>query len=345
MGRPLRASKRTPCPCCGKQGWPCYQTANGEVGYCESVVSDATDRGGLYRHFLVERDRTNWKPRPVAAPKPQPHPAAAQPEHLNMIYSAVLNRLGLSHDRRAKLLTRGLDPNAIEGGAYRDTPTREEGDEIARLLEPLGLSGVPGFYCRGGRWRLLGCYPGTVIPYRDAQGLIRGLSYRLDVPLVNEKGKATAKYLWFSSDPEATFDDGAQKYPRGTRLTPPLHFAGAAKVNSAREILLTEGALKADVASHLMGVSFIASAGVNQWGAGFAQNFRRHFPQARAVVCYDSDWRSNEHVRRALESLMADLRDAGVRYVVRSWPQYPNCKGIDDLALVLSQSNKGVLAA
>jgi hypothetical protein len=151
--------------------------------------------------------------------------------------------------------------------------------------------------------------------------------------------------LWLSSDPEATFDDGAQKYPRGTKLTPPLHFAGAAKVNSAREILLTEGALKADVTSHLMGVPVIASAGVNQWGAGFAQNFKRHFPQARATICFDSDWRSNEHVRRALESLMVDLRDAGVRYVVRSWPQYPDCKGVDDLALALSQSNKGVLAA
>jgi hypothetical protein len=205
---------------------------------------------------------------------------------------------------------------------------------------------VPGFYFRGGRWRMLGCYPGTFVPYRDAQGLIRGLSYRLDVPLVNEKGKVKGKYLWLSSDPEATFEDGGQKYLRGTKLTPPLHFAGADKVNSAREILLSEGALKADVASHLLGVPVIAAAGVSQWGEGFAENFKRHFPQARAVICYDADWRTNEHVRLALEKLMADLRDASVRYVVRSWPQYPDCKGIDDLALALSQSVKReVLAA
>jgi hypothetical protein len=242
------------------------------------------------------------------------------------------------------LLARGMNDKAVEAGQYRDTPTREEGDRIARLLEPLGLSGVPGFYFRGGGWRMVGCFPGTFVPYRDAQGLIRGLSYRLDVPLVNEKGKAKAKYLWLSSDPDATYDDGGQKYPRGTKLTPPLHFAGAVKVNSAREICLTEGALKSDVASHLLGVPFIGAGGVSQWGDGFAENFKRHFPSARAVICYDSDWRSNKDVRRELEKLMVDLRDAGVRYVVRSWPQ-SSAKGIDDLALALSHSNKGVRAA
>jgi hypothetical protein len=260
-----------------------------------------------------------------------------------MIYSALLGRLGLSPARRDGLLARGLDAKSIAAGEYRDTPTREEGDGIARLLEPLGLAGVPGFYFRGG-WRMVGCFPGTFVPYRDAQGLIRGLSYRLDVPLVNEKGKAKAKYLWLSSDPEATFEDGGQKYPRGTKLTPPLHFAGAARLNSAREVCLTEGALKADVASHLLGVPIIAAGGVSQWGGGFAANFKRHFPAARATICFDSDWRSNKDVRHALEKLMADLRDAGARYVVRSWPRH-EAKGIDDLALALSQSHKGVQAA
>jgi hypothetical protein len=186
---------------------------------------------------------------------------------------------------------------------------------------------------------MVGCYPGTFVPYRDAQGRIRGLSYRLDTPI--EK----TKYLWVSSDPERKFADGVQKFPRGTKLTPPLHFAGAHKLNSAREIILTEGALKADVASHLLDVPIIGAGGVTQWGDGFAEKFKGYFPKARAAVAYDSDWRTNEHVHRALAKLMSDLDSAGVRYVVRSWPGYPECKGIDDVALALSLEGKGVLAA
>lgn len=340
MPKPIRASKRTPCPVCGKKGWPCYQTANREVAYCESVFSDATDRDGLFRHFLVERERADWKPREVRRDeKPKPLPNVAAPDHLHLIYTAVLNRLSLSGERCLKLEARGLDLKAIERGGYRDTPTRDECDSIARLIEPLGLDGVPGFYFRGGRWRLIGCHAGTIVPYRDTEGRIRGLSYRLDTPL--EK----TKYLWMSSDPERTFDDGAQRFPRGTKLTPPLHFAGAQKLNSAREILLTEGALKADVASHLLDVPIIGAAGVSQWGDGFARHFKRRFPKARATICYDSDWRTNPHVKHALENLMADLRDAGVRYVVRSWPDYPECKGIDDLALAMNLKAKEVRAA
>lgn len=345
MPKPIRASKRTPCPVCGAEKWPCYQTANREVAYCENVANDATDKDGLYRHFLVERDRAEWKPRPVRVEPPKASPATASPDHLHLIYESVLNRLSLSQERLSRLLARGFDVRAVERGCYRDTPTREECDAIARRLEPLGLEGVPGFYFRSGRWRMLGCYPGTFVPYRDAQGRIRGLSYRLDVPLKNEKVKDSAKYLWLSSDPESEFDDGAQKYPRGTKLTPPLHFAGAQKLNSAREICLTEGALKADVASHLLDVPIIGAAGVTQWGDGFARKFKGQFPRARAVICYDSDYRSNKDVRRALEKLMADLGGAGVRFSVRSWPDYPACKGIDDLALALSLEGKGVLAA
>ena len=339
MPKPIRASKRTPCPVCGGEKWPCYQTANGEVAFCENVTSDATDKEGLFRHFLVERDRTEWRPRPVRVESPKALSAIASPDHLHLVYESVLNRLSLSQEGLSKLLARGFDKRAAVRGMYRDTPTRDECVEVARRLAPLGLEGVPGFYFRGGGWRLVSRFPGTIAPYRDAQGRILGLSYRLDTPL--EK----AKYLWLSSDPERRFDDGAQKFPRGTKLTPPLHFAGAQKLGSAREICLTEGALKADVASHLLDVPIIGAAGVTQWGDGFAAKFKRLFPRARAAVCYDSDWRSNVHVRRALERLMSDLGAAGVRYVVRSWPEYPECKGIDDLALSLSLEGKGVLAA
>jgi hypothetical protein len=320
---------------------------SGEVAYCESVVSDATDKQGLYRHFLVERDRSDWKPRPprkVVDLVNKVPPAYASPDHLNLVYGSLLARLGLSEERRERLRARGLHTHQLYSLQYRDTPGREESDALAEELAPLGLEGVPGFHRRGGRWRIAGCFPGFFVPYSDSHGRIRGLSYRLDVPLVDEKGKATAKYLWLSSDPEATYDDGQQKYPSGTRVRVPLHFARPDLIPGSPDILLTEGSLKSQIAAELLRLPFIGAGGVNQWGEQFAPAFKRLFPGKRAVLCFDSDWRSNQHVRRALESLMARLRDAGVRYVVRSWPQY-DAKGIDDLALALSQSHKGVMAA
>lgn len=333
----IRAAKKTPCLVCDGHGWPCYFFQSREVAGCKNVPSERLDKDGLYLHILVERER-DWKPRPVLKTTQKPVVAVAGADHLNLVYGAALERLPLSSGRRQRLLARGLNHKAIDAGLYRDTPTREQADEIARRLEALGLSNVPGFYFRGDRWRMVGTFNGYFVPYRDMEGRISGLSYRLDTPI--EK----TKYLWLSTDPEKKFNDGRQKYPRGTKLTPPLHFARPDLIKNSPDILLTEGALKADVAAHLLGVPIIGAGGVTQWGDGFAEKFKGHFPDKRAVICYDADWRSNEHVRRALETLMANLRDARVPYVVRSWPQY-DAKGIDDLALLLSQSQvKGVAA-
>lgn len=45
MAKIVRASKRNPCPVCGRKKWPCY-VLNGEVAYCESVTGDVTDKQG-----------------------------------------------------------------------------------------------------------------------------------------------------------------------------------------------------------------------------------------------------------------------------------------------------------
>lgn len=338
--RIVRASKKHRCLVCDGTGWPCYYLENREVAGCKNVPGDRRDRDGLHLHILVARHNPVRDSRPRPAPKVErrkARPAIAPPDRLHSVYSALLTHRGLLGERRENLLARGLTPESIEAGGYRDTPTREEAEQLVRLLEPYGLSGVPGFYRRDGRWRMLGCYPGTFVPYRGAAGRIRGLSYRLDVPV--EK----TKYLWLSTDPEVTFDDGRQKFPQGAKLTPPLHFARPDLIASSPDILLTEGSLKGDVAASLLGLPFICAGGVTQWGEDFAERFKRKFPDKRAVICYDADWRTKREVRHALERLMASLRDARVPYVVRSWPDYPEAKGIDDLALLLTR--KEVLAA
>lgn len=344
MSKPfVGASRKHPCPLCGRKEWPCYWRPDGSVVWCKVTPSDRTDRQGNYCHVL---QYDSPRPAPMVSAKPTPRPALAPADHRHAVYSALLSRLTLSPAHYARLEARGLDRAAIESNGYRSTPARDECDRLASALADFGLDGVPGFFFKGGAWRLR--WPvgdGFFVPYRDAAGLILGMMYRLDAPLVDDKGKVTAKYLWLSSDPADTDKGGRQRWPRGSKLCPPVHVAGRHLLASASELMLTEGALKGDVAAHLLGVPLLCAGGVTQWGEGFAEGFRRQYPGRRAVVAYDSDWRTNPHVRRALESLMASLRAAGVPYAVRSWPQYPQAKGVDDLALLLSESPREVRAA
>jgi len=333
------ASRKRPCPLCGRREWPCYWRSDESVVWCKTVVSDKTDRLGRYCHVLKFDSARPTTPAPSA--KPTPRPALASQDRRHLVYSELLALLPLHPPHFDKLLSRGLSPEAIEVNGYKSTPARDEGDALAVALADYGLNGVPGFFHRRGSWRLRWCRPGYFVPYRDGRGRILGLSYRLD-----EEAEDGAKYLWLSTNPEDTFEGGGQKYPRGTKLCAPVHVAGREWLPSASEVWLTEGALKGDVAAHLLRVPFLCAGGVTQWGEGFERRFKNQFPGRRAVVAFDADWRTKREVRHALESLMARLRDAGVSYVVRSWPNYPEAKGIDDLALVLSQSRgEGVRAA
>jgi hypothetical protein len=110
-------------------------------------------------------------------------------------------------------------------------------------------------------------------------------------------------------------------------------------------VLLTEGALKADVASYLLDAPVIAAAGVHNFGQDFAANLRVKFPNLRTTfIAFDSDFRVKPQVKAALEKLMRDLAGVGFKVRVRTWP--PEFKGLDDYLLALASSQtKGVQAA
>jgi hypothetical protein len=289
----------------------------------------------------------SYSPPIVKAAKPPTTTVApaVSAAHRHKVYSALLASLPLSAHRRDNLLERGLTPELIEANGYRDTPTTDESDALAASLAPLGLEGVAGFFFMRGAWRLRWCRPaGFFVPYTDFDGNIRGMMWRFDVPV--EK----MKYRWLSSNPEDTNDAGNIKFPKGASSHAPLHFSRPELIASSSDIWLTEGALKSDIASFLLNVPFIASGGVSQWGSEFGEQFKQKFPEHRAVIAFDRDWHTgrdgkpNKHVKLALKSLMCQLDEARVNYIVRSWDR-PDAKGIDDLALLLSLESKSRRAA
>jgi hypothetical protein len=220
-----------------------------------------------------------------------------------------------------------MSEQEIERHGYVSTPGAGEGERIAGELSAFNLEGVPGFFMQGSAWHMRDYGAGFFVPVRDERSRIAGLQIRRD--------DAEPRYIWFSSN----------NYPHGTSSGAPIHFARPHLLCGASEVLLTEGALKADVVSYFMDAPVIAAAGVHNFGQDFAATLRVKFPNLRTtLVAFDSDWRIKPQVQSALEKLMRDLAGIGFKVRVRTWP--PEYKGLDDylLALALSQT-KGVQAA
>ncbi len=247
----------------------------------------------------------------------------------NVLTRLVCNELSLRPEHRARLLARGLGADEITRLRYASAPLtaaerQRAADALAPYLDAFG-GGVPGFYRERCRWRMVYRPSGFLIPVRDECGHIRALSQRVDEP------RGGGKYLWLSS---AGRDGGASS---GT----PPHFAARHLLYSAPEVVVTEGALKADVAAYLSGSPVIGVAGTHAV-RGLAARLREGFPLLRdVVVAYDMDVLVKPQVRAALEALTAGLEAEGFRVRVRTWPG--RWKGYDDY--LLSQLCGGRAAA
>ena len=93
-------------------------------------------------------------------------------------------------------------------------------------------------------------------------------------------------------------------------------------------IRLTEGELKADVATVFSGMLTVSVPGVDMWRTALPV-FEALQPQ-RVLVAFDADWRSNPHVAHALGQAAFALVKAGYAVQVEVWDPALG-KGIDDL--------------
>jgi hypothetical protein len=93
-------------------------------------------------------------------------------------------------------------------------------------------------------------------------------------------------------------------------------------------IRLTEGELKADVATARSGLFTVSIPGVAMWRKALPvlQALR---PQ-RVLLAFDADWRTNPHVAQALGQAAFALVTAGYEVQVEVWEPTLG-KGIDDL--------------
>ena len=106
-------------------------------------------------------------------------------------------------------------------------------------------------------------------------------------------------------------------------------------------VYLTEGAMKADIASYLSGGKlFLGLTGVQnvRYLSGMISELR----PKRIVECVDMDCRSNPHVQRAQSKIRAICMPLCDEYKPFTWPIEQ--KGIDDYLLFLKLKREHGLA-
>lgn len=310
-----------PCPKCGGTKRFNYERKKGDGGiYCNDCKPEGTGDGfGTLEWF------NGWDfSRAIREVENhiEPSKQTGLPAHVRKlrhdVYSRILSapKCRLSEKQQADLLARGLTAEEIEHRGYAAVATSASlvvaaipAEERKAIAE-----NVPGVFPGGAiRFNASQC---LLIPVRDEFGNIIAMQYR-----PNEVKPGSAKYRWLSSKSKVTDSD---------RPSPgaPAHFALAPKGKwfDGRTVRITEGPLKADVATAISGVQTIAVAGANIWRV--AASAVELLNPAVVLIAFDMDRYSNPAVAKATVELYEHLAS---RFDVRIEKWNADCKGIDDV--------------
>jgi hypothetical protein len=313
------------CAVCGKQGTWCQISADGKTASCkrrqDGCYSEGENASGAYYlHKLVDDDQEDEGDDRAKAPrKPNGKPKErAAPATVSAVYAALLGLLTINPRHREQLLARGLRDADIDRAEYRSMPSYNNRPlKVSPLLDKFGekdLLAVPGLYKSEEGTLTLAGSAGLLIPCRDVQGRVQGLQVRADDP-----GDG-AKYTWLSSTGHGGPGPGA-----------PPHFPMPRTANGrtlTNRLRLTEGPLKADIATALSPFYTVACCGVSTWRAALSQLVE--FGATKIRLAFDADATSNAHVAGALLGCARAAVAAGLELLLETWSA-DDGKGIDDV--------------
>lgn len=312
-------TKESPCHICGKPDW-CSVNIDGERAICKRRDNGTGTRkvdssGADYWLYELNGHGSVRSGPEVAATRDSEAPERATPEILDLVYRTLLGELPLNPVHRQDLHARGLSEAEIQRRGYRTLPRGGREELAAKLVSRFGpevCTCVPGLYVRKDdpdRWSLAGG-TGTLVPVRDAEERIVALKLRTDAP-----GDGP-KYTYVSSSKHGGPGPGVQ-----------VHVAlwNGEDRSVAR---LTEGELKADVATVLSAVPTVSIPGVSSWQ--LALPVLRELDYKTVCLAFDADARKNPCVAKALSACFRALDEQGFEVILETWPPEEG-KGIDDL--------------
>lgn len=332
-----RVNRQNKCKICGHSDW-CGISPDGKLALCMRIESMKQAKNGAFIHLLDESAQI-----PPSLLKTPKQAKRLSDEHLNEVYQSFLDRLGLSIDHRANLRNRGIGCVSTVVHGYRSNPLPKFANTIAEQLSKIFmLEGVPGFYFEKGKWKFqtYGGLRGFLTPIRNSKFQIVALQLRSDNGQ-KWQNEPVPKYLPISSY-------GKNK---GTSSGAPHHFAILGKTfkrDRIEEILITEGALKANVISEFISDKpVIGLISVTTFDENLPYQLKQVFPNLRAAkIAFDMevfdknnpDGCAYAHVDRQRKRLVSVLAKQRIKSVIGHWDS--NYKGLDDFLLYQSKSSR-----
>ena len=235
----------------------------------------------------------------------------------DLVYRTLLSKLTLSQKHHDDLIKRGLTEEQIKAGLYKTVPVIGLHTLAYECVYETGIIsamrqhknwGIPGFtdVHNEKSISLRKRKNGYFVPVIQKDGMISGMQIRYDNLPENAsevERETFKKYSWYSSSEKAT---GC-----GVTGCENIHFAGDwTKVPES--VNLTEGVLKADIASALSGKQFLGLVGVNN-----TRQLRILLPwlQEKGVknvkLYVDMDYREKKEVAAALLGIRREINRAG----------------------------------
>lgn len=308
----VNVTKKRPCSICGRGDW-CSVSTDGLMAMCRRVDGGKHGVDGAGFDFWIYRLDGGIEIDPVEIPA-CPSVDRADAETLDAVYRYLLGLLTLSAAHRNNLLERGLQ-NIDQ---YRTLPSRERSRLARAVAEKFGadlLPSVPGFYIKkdgAEEYFSLAGSPGILIPVYNMARQIVALKVRAD-----KSSDDFPRYSYLSSSKHGGPSPGA-----------PVHIPLASSLEHAETVRITEGELKADVATAISGLLTVSIPGVSSWRAMLP--ILPQIGAKKVILSFDADGRDNPYVAKALQRASEGLRDAGYTVAVEVWDPALG-KGIDDL--------------
>lgn len=339
------SSRKYPCPKCGAKAFE----ANDIKGKCFKC-----DFGGNYISYYAEACGISTKEAAKRiiegtggtfeyVPHDEPEEPIASIEDRNKAYSALLSNLNLSKKHIADLKKRGLQLEQVKKLGYKSflIQSQKARVDITKKITDEGISivGIPGFFLNEDTKQKLNghnilCWrkQGILVPYRDFYRNIQGFQIRKDDEKleVDEDGKKENKYDWIASKGKK----------RGCGAKGFVHFAcdfyldfytQETKPILGDVVIITEGAMKADICHALTGLPVIAVPGTkNLKELPPVLDLLKENHVKLILNAFDMDYITNSNVKGDQKKLTKLIKEHGLNTSRLLWNS--SLKGIDDFA-------------
>jgi DNA primase len=307
------ASRGDPCEICNRPDF-CSRAEDRSYYICRrtgchpvfGVAQLGSDRLGPYYFFRSPAGYLNSLPK-LAATSSLSSRKRADDVVLDSVYTWLLTEiLTLTPEHRQHLRgTRGFYDDEIDYRQYRSMPALCGAEKLGigayaeLVFGRRKILSVPGFATEQGEGVYFTSAPGLVIPVRDDLGRIVALKIRRDEVTVG------ARFLSISSSRYGGPGPGARAHvPLSNEVV-------------TEEVVLTEGELKADIATTRSGRLTLSCPGVSTWEAVLPALMGL---QVKAVtIAFDSDARTNRRVADALVATFTGLKERGYKVKISTW--------------------------